>query len=86
MSDCTVMNIGEAKAHFSELIDRAARGRATIIAKAGTPLAMIVPFQKSKKVVFDLGKGLFCPELVDAVEAPLPDDVLASFYSDNLEP
>jgi len=86
MKNANIMNIGEAKAHFSELIDQAARGTSTIIAKAGTPLAMIVPFSKPKKVVFGWGKGLFSKELMDAIEAPLPDEVLASFYTDNLEP
>jgi len=86
MTDANIMNIGEAKAHFSELIDQAAQGTTTIIAKAGTPLAMIVPFSKHRKVVFGWGKGLFSKELLDAIEAPLSDDVLASFYTDNLEP
>ena len=86
MSDANIMNIGEAKAHFSELIDQAAQGTTTIIAKSGTPLAMIVPFSKPRKVVFGWGKGLFSKELMEAIEAPLPDDVLASFYTDNLEP
>ena len=86
MNNANIMNIGEAKAHFSELIDQAARGTSTIIAKAGTPLAIIVPFSKPKKVVFGWGKGLFSKELMDAIEAPLPDEVLASFYTDNLDP
>jgi prevent-host-death family protein len=36
-------NVAEAKAKFSELVDAAARGDATIIAKSGTPVAMLVP-------------------------------------------
>lgn len=34
-----VINIGDAKAHFSRLIERAAQGEVIVIAKAGTPMA-----------------------------------------------
>ena len=37
------LNLAEAKAEFSELVDAAARGDGTIIAKSGTPVAMLVP-------------------------------------------
>jgi prevent-host-death family protein len=42
-----IMNIGEAKQQFSRLIDQAAHGTTTIIAKAGTPIAKIVPLAAS---------------------------------------
>jgi prevent-host-death family protein len=85
MSD--VLNIAEAKAHFSELVDKAAKGTTTIIAKAGTPVAKIVPLaDKPKKVIFGTGKDLFTDDIVAALEKPLPPEVLASFYADNLEP
>jgi prevent-host-death family protein len=81
-----VMNVGEAKQQFSRLIDQAAQGTTTIIAKAGTPIAKIVPLHdKPKKVVFGTGKGFFSPEAIAAIEAPLPDDVLAAFHR-NMEP
>ena len=37
------VNIHEAKTHLSSLIDRAAKGEAFIIAKAGKPLVKVVP-------------------------------------------
>jgi prevent-host-death family protein len=37
------VNIHEAKTHLSRLIDRAARGEAFVIAKAGKPLVKVVP-------------------------------------------
>jgi prevent-host-death family protein len=80
------LNVGEAKALFSQLVDEAARGARFVIAKAGTPVARIV---EPKKIVFGTMKGLLSPEdeqaLLDAIEAPLPDDVLASFYIGRLE-
>ena len=39
------VNIGEAKARFAELIDRAARGESFIIAKAGKPMVMVTAIE-----------------------------------------
>ena len=84
------LNIGEAKALFSQLVDEAARGASFVIAKAGTPVARIVPLEAGpRKFVFGTMKGMLSPEdeqaLLDAIEAPLPDDVLASFYAKRLD-
>ena len=84
------LNVGEAKAVFSQLVDEAARGAHFVIAKAGTPVARIVPLDaEPKKIVFGTMKGMLSPEdekaLLDAIEAPLPDDVLASFYIGKIE-
>ena len=84
------LNVGEAKAVFSQLVDEAARGAHFVIAKAGTPVARIVPLDvEPKKFIFGTMKGLLSPEdqkaLLDAVEAPLPDEVLASFHISKLE-
>lgn len=37
-------NIAEAKAHFSELVQKAALGEEIVIARGNKPLARIVPF------------------------------------------
>lgn len=42
------INIHEAKTHFSKLIERVQQGEEVIIAKAGTPVARLVPVKKSK--------------------------------------
>lgn len=39
------VNVHEAKTHFSSLLDRAAAGEEIIIAKAGTPVARLVPLE-----------------------------------------
>jgi prevent-host-death family protein len=36
-------NVAEARAHFSELLDRAAAGEEIVIAKAGKPIVKLVP-------------------------------------------
>ena len=57
------LNVGEAKALFSQLVDEAARGARFVIAKAGTPVARIVPLEaEPKKIVFGTMKGLLSPE------------------------
>jgi prevent-host-death family protein len=39
----TIVNVADAKAHFSELLDRAAAGEEIVIAKAGKPVARLAP-------------------------------------------
>ncbi|MBN2576957.1 MAG: type II toxin-antitoxin system Phd/YefM family antitoxin [Deltaproteobacteria bacterium] len=41
----TVVNIHEAKTHLSRLVARVARGESFVIAKAGKPLARVVPIK-----------------------------------------
>lgn len=54
------VNIHEAKTHLSRLVSRAARGESFIIAKAGKPLAKVVPYsaaapKKAKRIGFLVG-------------------------------
>jgi prevent-host-death family protein len=43
-----IANIGEAKAHLSDLIDQAAAGEEIIIARAGKPVVRLVAYQRPK--------------------------------------
>jgi prevent-host-death family protein len=40
-----VVNIYEAKTHLSRLVDQVAAGEEIVIARAGKPLAKLVPYQ-----------------------------------------
>jgi len=42
------VNIAEAKAKLSELLDRALAGEEIVIARAGKPLARLTPVEKQK--------------------------------------
>jgi prevent-host-death family protein len=42
-----VVNIHEAKTHFSKLVERVRAGEEIVIAKAGTPVAKLVPISES---------------------------------------
>jgi prevent-host-death family protein len=44
-----VVNIHEAKTQLSKLVARAAAGEEIIIAKAGEPVAKLVPYERPKK-------------------------------------
>ena len=54
------VNIHEAKTHLSRLLERVAMGEEVIIAKAGTPVAKLVPVQDAPKTrIFGSAKGEF---------------------------
>lgn len=42
----TIVNMHEAKTHFSKIVDQACKGECTIIAKASKPVAKMVPLDE----------------------------------------
>jgi prevent-host-death family protein len=72
------INIHEAKTHLSRIVEEVAAGAEVIIAKAGRPMAKLVPLQ-SKATAKKLGllKGKI--RVSDDFNAPLPEGVLADF-------
>jgi prevent-host-death family protein len=60
-----VVNIHEAKTHFSRLVDRAAAGEDIVIAKAGRPVAKLVGYsapQEPRKLGLLKGKIWIAPD------------------------
>ena len=55
------VNIHEAKTHFSRFVDQAAAGEEILIARAGKPIARLVPLHSEdiKPRVLGLGSGQF---------------------------
>jgi prevent-host-death family protein len=80
------LNLAEAKAKLSHLVDQAAKGKGVIIAKSGVPMAKLVPLDEEKKP-FKLGAldDVLTDELVAAVEAPLPTEILETMLHDPIE-
>lgn len=72
------VNIHEAKTHLSRLVEEAAEGEEIVIAKAGKPVARLVPLKRirKKRTLGFLAGKLRVPEDFDA---PLPEEVLAEF-------
>lgn len=64
------VNIHEAKTHLSRLVERVQAGEEIIIAKAGQPVARLVPIEGARKPV-KIG-GLKAP-------TPIPDDFNTMF-------
>ena len=77
------LNLAEAKAKLSQLVDQAAKGKGVIIAKSGIPMAKLLPLDERKPKAFKFGtlKGVLSEQVVAAIEAPLPDDVLDSLLN-----
>jgi prevent-host-death family protein len=71
------VNIYEAKTRLSELVDQAHRGETVIIAKAGTPMAKLVPLHAGpkRKIKFGSMKGEFV--IPANFDDPLTDEELA---------
>ncbi len=73
------VNVHEAKTHLSRLLARVAQGEEVVIARAGKPIARLVPVELKSRRVLGRDKGLF--EVPDDFNAPLPDDLQAYFES-----
>jgi prevent-host-death family protein len=73
------VNIHEAKTHLSKLLERVAVGEEVIIAKAGKPVAKLVPLSAEPKTrVLGSAKGEFV--VPDDFNDPLPKEIEDLFY------
>ena len=75
------VNVHEAKTHLSRLLQRVAEGEEVTIARAGVPVAKLVPVEV-KKNVRPLGFARGEIWVADDFDAPLPDYLLAAFEGD----
>lgn len=73
-------NVHEAKTHLSRLLDLVASGEEVLIAKAGVPVARLVPVVLPADTR-PLGTEASRIFIADDFDAPLPADVLNSFES-----
>lgn len=72
------VNIHEAKTKFSKLLSRVEGGEEIIIAKAGRPIARIVPLSpKAKKRMPGSAKGRII--IKESFFEPLPEEILREF-------
>lgn len=77
------VNIHEAKTHFSKLIEQIQRGEEIVIAKAGVPVARLVPYVERKPAIRPPGSMKGELWIADDFDAPLPDDLQAAFEGDD---
>jgi len=82
------VNIHEAKTHFSKLVQAASEGKTTVIAKAGKPIAKIVPLETKSLKPRKLGtlSHLYTPEQIEkAVNFELPEDIIEMMKDPKIE-
>ena len=72
------VNVHEAKTHLSRLLERVAAGEEIVLAKAGTPVARLVPFVPEVSERFP-GSARGDVWVSDDFDSPLPEDVQRAF-------
>jgi prevent-host-death family protein len=70
-------NVHEAKTQFSRILAKVQAGEEVIIAKAGQPVARIVPIRPAGLRKPDQHAGVVW--VAEDFDAPLPDDLLDAF-------
>lgn len=81
------VNIHQAKTHLSRLIERAANGETITIAKAGKPMAKIVPLEETQPIVdtsrrFGFMKGQI--QVPDDFDTMGQAEIEAMFYGEGV--
>ena len=73
-----IVNMHEAKTHFSKLVNAVCHDKKEIIiAMAGKPVAKLSPIEKKRKRRFGCLKGKI--KIAKDFDAPLPEDILKEF-------
>jgi prevent-host-death family protein len=75
----TVVNVHEAKTHFSKLLKRIANGEEIVIAKAGRPVARLTGYAPVAAMVREPGSMKGQIQMAEDFNASLPEDLLAAF-------
>lgn len=74
----TKVNTHEAKTQLSKLLARVQAGEEIVIARAGTPVARLVPIE-SHVGNRQPGTAMGRVEMTDDFDAPLPEELLDTF-------
>jgi len=73
------VNVHAAKTHLSRLLQRVAQGEVIVIAKAGRPIARLVPVSPPRALADLLGIDRGRLRIAKDFNTPLPDKVLSAF-------
>lgn len=68
------VNVHEAKTHLSRLLAEVERGREIVIARAGRPIARLIPAGPAPRRELGLERGDIW--IADDFDAPMPDEWL----------
>ena len=80
------INIHHAKTHLSKLVEEVALGEEIIIAKAGKPIAKLVPIDKPKKNIRVPGSMKNQIILTDNDNQPMREDELSLWLNSSIFP
>ena len=72
------VNVHDAKTHFSKLLERVALGEEVVIARAGHPVAKLVPIRPDVPERHP-GSARGDVWVGDDFDAPLPDEITSGF-------
>jgi prevent-host-death family protein len=75
-----IVNVHEAKTHFSKLLEEAHAGQEIILAKAGKPYARLMPLAPRPAA---RKPGRLAGRLSDAFFDPLPEQELSAWDNDS---
>jgi prevent-host-death family protein len=76
------VNIHEAKTHLSRLLEGVGQGESFIIAKAGKPVAKVVPFSEKPPQRIGFMEGQFT--VPDDIDTPFKKEIEEMFYGGEL--
>jgi prevent-host-death family protein len=72
------VNVHDARTHFSSLLARVEKGQEFVIARAGKPVARLVPtIPERSPPIFGADRGAFT--VPDDFDSPLLDEILDAF-------
>lgn len=79
----TTVNVHEAKTQFSKLVEQASQGQEVVIAKAGKPVAKLVPLADPpppsiRRIGFLRGLGVVIPD-AETFNAMAQDEIQVMF-------
>ncbi len=72
------LNVAEAKARLSALVQRAAAGEEIVIARNGVPQARLIALPARAERIPGKGTGKW--KVAEDFDDPLPEDLLAGFH------
>ena len=73
-----MVNVHEAKTHLSRLLDRVSQGEEIVIARAGKPVARLVPMREQPERR-EPGSASGRVVVGEDFDAPLPEEILEAF-------
>lgn len=81
-----VINVHAAKTQLSKLLERVEAGEEIVIARSGKPVARLAPLRGARRAARTPGLLAGRVHIAPDFDAPLPDEVLASFSDAPIDP